>query len=546
MSFVGTQIRFIANDDTLITTIDNNTNRGAILDTTAVWDFVGGLETMRIIIDRKVDVPFFSNMRLQLWQNGTHYFTGYIATQPDVESNNEQITIDCKGLSQRLKEIVVNDTFTSTTLDVIAGSFTTEYSDVGIVYSGGNNNLPATSVSSWDVKNKPLYDVLNQIILIANKDYLTTQYYWTIDKDRNIIFDSIDTVNDLQKNLFEGYNFQDPIVDSIDSVINKLKVFRAKNTSTNETELVNTYDDTNSQGQFGIKERKILFPDYADTTTINNIANAILERFQVPEKRINIKEYSEQTLLDYGYYGLSIKPDDYYFLINNMNDISNWNTTNLINTVATNSQNQVFIGGQNIKIDLSSGSSSEFMTYTLPTKIIGPQKVRFYIYYDTVVANLQVEVIDSDGNSLLITPENTLNNDNWIKIEAAVESTLFNDIYEVKLTGPGAIENYDINIGSGLDTYGILYGSSNYIRDIASVKITFLDNNVRTLYLGYLDCFSRVWAYNRLRVLKSTYKFKNNYFTSDIEFGEKQDSLIDEFVKETMQGNLAFDIYSKQ
>jgi hypothetical protein len=451
------QIRIMSDAGQVVSLLSSDAKSGSILDANITWEKIGGLREFDFTLDRKTDVPLFNSMECELYIDGVKKYTGYTITVPTVESNDPKLLIEGRGFYFKLKEAFLTGAYSSTTVAGIIGAV--DFSDSGVNYNVGKIDCPV-AVTDIEFNKKDFVKVFDSLLKIANQDFNTTEYVWGVDEEKDLYFRPLSTTP--QKSLFEGFQYQDPEVEISDDVVNKVIAYRTTSADPNVTELVNTYEDTGSQDRNGIRERKIVFPDFTDSADIQNIADAVIKRNLDPKKRITIKDL-DVGILEEGFYNISVKPEEYFQLVNECDSLDGWDFSASPNMPVTVSQDQVLTGRSSLKFEPSALASGNFAEYTLPVKLNSPLFLRAFVYFDTDPADIQIIFTDSRGSSITLDLEGqpAATADQWLKYTQGVAANIFD--------GALAVEDVTILDGNGAPL--------DFLVDGNGTPINYLYNN---------------------------------------------------------------------
>lgn len=386
--------------------------------------------------------------------------------------------------------------------------------------------------------DKNLADIFTDLLKIANYNYDVSKYRWYVDNERELVFEELNaTPNDI---LFEGYNYQSPKVDKKSSdIINKILAFRTKVADRYSTEYVAAYQDTESQARLGLFEKKMIFPDYADTTTIGNIANSIIKQYAFPSKRIQIKNLLRETPLLFGHYGLTNKRDFYWQILAECDVTTGWNTANLTVTTFSVSTEKVLTGLRSLKFVTANGSLGDYVEYTLDEILYFPINLRFYIYFVTTAISIKLIFIDKDDAQLEV--EAKLIPDEWQKIEKSIEEII--SIGFMKVSDGKLKVQYDVSNSGFMKVRHLVQAG---IGSIKKIRVYINSNTATTFYIDRIEASSNMYRYSKLLLKQSKYTLSSLGFFVDAVFGGEADSIITEIDQRAVNGEIALDIYAKQ
>lgn len=561
----------------LVSSFRNNTLSGENLVVECNELKNGGLDTFSFTVPTTTSEPLFNDMECQIHIDGVHWFSGYAEYIPERDTNEAVIEIAGKGFVHKLKEKTINRSYASQTLDYIIKDVANLDlgSEINVFYDVLKITVPAITGITIEFKDKTLFQVFSKLNTIANKDYLTTQYTWGVDNEKELYFSAIS--NDLQKHYFEGYNYQNPSVEKMSNkLVNKILTYRTTSLDPQVIEYVATYEDTGSQGLYGLFERKITFPDYADTTTIANIANGILEKNADPVNRLEIENLQVTEKLDIGFYALSNRRDHYFLSVNEFEDIAEWTTTYMLNSVPTIDTAEVFTGRKALKVVTSAGCKDDYMELVLDEPIRFPNIFRMFVYLDDADADITVRLIDSNNNSVDLNFGDVGDlSGEWIKSLSLVSMAL--DTEELTV-------DYDITTewdlimdmeAGALDYWSEYYFTPEYwavkyfpgfnsdeassafdivaldtliregILDLTTIRIIINNDTASVFYIDSMNVEANTYLYRNIIAEEIKYKFDKSYL-ADLVLGSKTDSLIDEIDSSVKDGNIALEVFSKQ
>lgn len=421
------QIRIISDTGEVVSLLSSDTRQGSILNTTIVAEKIGGLKEFTFTLDRKTDVPLFNSMICEIYLEGSKKFTGYTLTVPTVESNNPELFIEGRGFYFKLEEKFITQTFTSTTIEAAIAAI--NLTGTGVKYNASKIDANV-SLTNIEFKDKSIENILTSFLKIANQDFNTTEYIWGVDEEMELYFYPIP--EEPKASLFEGFQFQTPSVDVIDEVINTVDAWRTKTGAPGETEFVATYIDSGSIDRNAPRARKLIFPDFANASDIQNIADAIIQRNLDPKKRIKISNLNI-GVLDFGKYNISIKPEEYFSVINEADSLDGWDLSGAPNMPVTVSDEQVLTGRASLKFEPNASAQGNFARYTLPIKLNAPLLLRVYVYFLNDPSDISVIFSDSFSSSITITPDstNTAAVNQWLKYTDTIDKNIIEGLCTV-------------------------------------------------------------------------------------------------------------------
>lgn len=529
----------------LVSSFYNNTFSAGDLVVICSEQRDGGLDEFSFTVPSDTVEPLFGQMECRIIINGVWWFSGYAESIPSSDQDDPIIQITGLGFVHKLKEKTINESYTTQTLEFIIEDIANTYLgvDLNVYFNAAKINPPSISNITIEFKDKTLESVFKSLSKIANKDYQTQQYTWGVDKEKALYFSPIS--NDTIIHYFEGYDYQAPGVEKLDGkLINKVLTYRTTQADPNIVEFVTSYEDIESIGLNGLYEKSLTFPDFADTTTISNIANSILERNSVPLDRLSIKDLPIDDLLTIGFYELSNRRDQYIVSVNEMEDLSQWDTSAMINTIPSIVSDNVFTGRKSLKLITTVGSASEFMEYILPVPIKFPDLFRLFVYLDDANADITIKIFDTNNNEFDLDFDSTAGIDQWLKKFSNIGSELqtANLLVDNGTGDEDLIVDVDVS-NSGEMIVDKLVGSG--ILDITKIRIIINNNNASTLWIDSISARANTYFHRKLLLEQVEYEL-NKSFLANVTFGEKADSLIDEIKNEVKPGDIALSVFSKQ
>lgn len=550
--------------------------RTSILNAQLTFSDIGGIKEFEIEINKNTNVVLYSGMRIDFYHADVLLGTGYTSIVPAAETGEKTLKIKGKGFAERMRDIIVNKTYSSVTLENIIKDLGSTYLDSSdIIYDSATiTNIPALTPTKMEFKDKSLYESFETLKGLANYEYETQEYIWYVGNNRKFYFEQAN--NTLRMILFEGYHFQDIDVLLDDTkVINNILAYRTKETDQDTVEYVNGYTDTVSMAIYGERQKKIVFADYADNTTIQNICNAIIEKRKYPIKKATINKFIHPGDVSWEAWniGINSKPEERLVELSNGGDTGEWDLSNCPNTLVEVDSTKVFTGRNVFKITTGTDSYNEYMELDLDNPIWFPLISRLFFYYDSDIFDLKVEfestngltkeyfygsaennlvyfdgteysnAIDHDGNNFIVQQLETADYANhWLKrnmnLEVSRDRLVLNE-------DPGTGEEVLYEDTGTLYDY-ILEQTEAYLINVKKIRIVFLTDVARVLYFDRLDISFGHWFYNELRIRTIKYSWTKDKILADIQLGDSADSLIDEINDKVDKGNVALDVFAKQ
>lgn len=524
----------------------NNVGNNAGLAVTLKTKKIGGLDKFEFSLANNFMEPLYNDMECRFFVDGVHWDTGYATRIPEPDDDSASVVIEGLGYWHKLKNVVVNESYTAQTLDTIVKDIASGYlgSDLRVLYDVAKISTPSVSSIDIEFNDKKLSEVFERLLAIANYDYSTTQYRFFVDKDRYFNFGPIS--NDIQAALFEGYQYQDPQINrKKDKIINRILAYRTTAADPSAVEYVATYSDADSVANNGTKEEKLTFPDYVNTSTIQGICEGIVAKYKDPLTTLEIQSIPVVAPMEYGFYRLDNKRLAFYRDVAEFESLSDWDSF-LSFTTASISTEHVLTNRTSMKLVTAAGSSGEYLENTFSTPVYFPTFFRIYSYRVDAAAAYTVRIFDSFGNTVDIpVGHNNEPTGEWIKytVKINVETATALLCVDVDASTSGLLR-VDID-ASTFGNLRVQYLISEGIVNIAKVQI-IMDTDAASS--GYFDEFAvETNAYKRHELIleEAEYDLTKSRLAS-LTLGDTADSIIDEVLKGTRSGDVALGVFAKQ
>lgn len=634
-SAIEARIMSITNDE--VYRIIGNTNRGKLLKVIFNYSKIGGLIDFEVTLPANTEAPLFSGMRFDFYYrddiflNNRKIFTGWSDENPLKDSNENSLTVKGFGYYNKLKNKLLTATYTDKTINYILKDLSLSDLDISL-----SDDIISDSFT-FDIafKEKNYAQVLDLLLKIANTNYSTEQYVYGVDEERQLYFKKfISSGTTVRQKYYEGYDFQNPELTLNSDIINKVIIYRIKSADSKDTEFVANYIDSVSFVENGEHSKKIIVPDYTDNNAIVRLTNAILKQRANPTVNVKLKdfyrrdcailennvyyedsngsniilvndgtgekelyyrtselnEYYFERILQPDYYGLLTKPKEKLFIINECNNLSEWNLTHLSNSTVELDSSKVLTRRNSLKWSRDvSQPAGDYIEYTLDNILAGIIELKIYIYFETAMPDVSIKFYDSYTNYVEIVSDKTNNAllNNWLQLTAVVSanntpgnifspadnfnlSILHNSVYSaLGLNTNGHEEILKLNISvfayylavekdsslfnltvntRGEDKLLIMdHYSIPLICNLTKIKIELGAGtaSANTFYIDRIECKNISWDYYRLALAKAKYTIDKDYILSNLEFGEVKPTLVDEIKDKLEKGDIAFDIYAK-
>jgi hypothetical protein len=522
----GTSIKLVSSSGQTIRHISNTNLAGSGLECKVSFKKNGGLDKIDFSVYRRTSIPTFPGMIVEVYKDNYLFATGYSDTIPKPGSDENLLEINCLGYLHKLKEETVDKVYNDVTLVDILDDVSPIFEGLDISYNVANIELPNISIFSIEFKNKDVLSVITTILQIANHDYNNAEYRWFIDEQRMLHFEEI--IRDSERGLFEGFNYQSPkILVADDNITNRVLAYKSSTTSQGELVYMGTYNDTESQGKYGVKSRKLVFPTTVDLDTLELMVNSVIEKDKEPKTKIKIGNLQG---IDYPFkfYNISNRIDEYWKLLSECDSFNDWDLSLAVASIITLSSEKVLTGRQSIKCDIQGGSLNEEIILTPPAPIFAPSLFRMYMYLEEAF-NFDIIVKSVSGVETLFDLGTT-----DLKLEAGTA---------------GGVKNVETYTGSSLKNLGITIQIS-YVgqwlkfevplttRSIESVSIRFKSDADTTGYIDRIEVLSKSYDTHKLTLEKIDYVLDKDFALSTAEFGREFPSLADAISDKVSDGQI--------
>jgi hypothetical protein len=390
----GTAIKLVSLSGEVIMYIRNTDLSGESLKCRVEELKIGGVDKIIFTVDRQTTIPTFPGMEVQVWKDGALFAIGYSDTIPKSASTNPELSIICLGYQHKLKEQVINKTYASITLKNIIADLETLLAEVDIIYDSLLIDLPNVTVTELVFNDVTLYEALQSILKIANSNYASAQYRWFIDNGRKLNYALIASTP--IRSLFEGFNYQFPEVEVDDQkVLNKVLAYKADSIDNKKLTYVASYEDTDSQGKYGIRDKIVVFPDEIDNASLQKIGEGLISKNKDPKTKVLIDNL-EGTDYPFAFYKLSSRLSNYWQVMSECDSFDNWDLSGVSSTTVTLSEETVLTGRRAIKCVTGEGSFGESIQLDNPSPVYAPSIFRLFLNLEESMT-LKITVRDSNG-----------------------------------------------------------------------------------------------------------------------------------------------------
>jgi len=507
---------------------------------------VGGLDTFSFTLANNFKDPLFNDMECRFFVDGVHWYSGYAEKIPELDSSTAEVVVEGRGFYHKLKDVIVNETYTAQTFDYILKDICSSYlgNSLNVLYDVAKISSPTITGIDVEFKDKKLFDVIYSLLKIANYNYQTTQYRFWVDKNKYFNFGSISTTN--KATLFEGYHYQHPEVQSTrDKLINKVKAYRTTSADDNKVELVSIYSDADSISNYGEVSKKVTFPDYLNSDGIKNIADGIIDKYKEPITKVNIVDYPISTIQDIGFYRLINKRFEHYTVVAKMESLTDWDVSNLNNTTASVSTTEVFTNRTSLKLVTDVGSATDYMELIISPVLRFPTLFKLFAYKTVASSQFTVRLFDTFGNSIDIeVGHNNEPIDEWISYTVEINLELGHALLYVDYdSSNGSLLRVDKDV-SNYGNFKIDWLLRDGLLNLSKVQIIVDSNTVGTSYFDQFQVLSSLYKEHTLMLETINYNLEKSS-TAELNFGDIPDNIVEEIIKGNKDGENALSIFSK-
>lgn len=542
----------------------NGTNRGALLSLTYEKQRLGGELSASFFLREGHDVPLYTGMLIVIYSEITPVAVFEVEGNPEQRGTEGQVEVKCKGLAERLKNVILTDTLSSISLKAACLHFATEAAEVGVVITEENIALPDdVLISEIEIDGTTLFDFLSSLILYANGSSSSDTLCWSINVDKELIIE--DTGEEILETFYEGYDFQSPASDvSNADQLNTLHFWR-ENETTGDQEYVDTYIDEDSADQYGVFGKRIELKYYATNGDCARMAAGIFARHANPARTITVS--SVQADLPFGSYRLAFQP---VFVWNRLYAGENKDSLDLARSsgVSFTDDATSVVGLFSTKCSLNS-TASGYVSIPVDPIIILPKRVRFFMK-GTAGAKCILTLVDKYGDS--VSAELTCTGE-WTQFTLFVRDTRreayamhmkhptrLHSINETEApyvpyasesaesgnddifhTGPEtAIAREEINRAfdyaivmpeevSGEDRG--LYALVRYsVTSISEIRLQWVTPSCE-IWLDHVDCYVQQWSMESVPLNKAKYALVNDELIGEVEFGDESKTAAEEITE---------------
>jgi len=511
----------------IVTTLSVGTERGALLALSFEMERMGGVVNAEFNIAEGLDVPFFIGNPVTVVYNGEDILGFDVKNPPDNRGKDGLVLVECSGYCERLKRAVSSTTFTGATLTAALTSLATLAASVGITIDAAHLTLPATTITSMEYEDTAIYDIVDDIVDMANGSAGEDVYAWDITVDRYLRV--YDTRSIAVQAMYEGFHYQAPEIDTaFDDMVNVLKLWRKLSTGSGK-EYVDTYEDAESQDTYGVYEERLDLDYYASNADCAVLASGVLARTAQPQRRVTVNSIPVELSaaspgLLFGTYALFYSPKMIWKRLFSGTDEGVFDLSFASGTTVSVSPASL-IGRTSVKCALSAAASGYAALHFDPS-ILLPRTIRIYAKAPAGTQMI-LGLIDNNGDGLSYPV--TFDGD-WMRLSVNYETSVAECALALKRDSDET--NYVVAMRRDTDEtdYAITLLNRNFIAALSEIRFHWVTPSV-DIYVDYIDVISKRWEREDVPLNRAKYLLENNALTAEAEFGGKRSTTTDELTE---------------
>lgn len=514
----GIEIQFYSITGELIGVIGSNYEQSNLKSVEIKINKIGELIGFNFTVGRRLDIPFYNDMETRFYINGIHWFTGLMVYEPDQGRRNVQYQYQGKGFWDYTKRTVINELYNDKTLDFAIKDIITTHlvPNSRIVYNPDLINPPSlTMTDKLEINDKTIEKAFEKLIKYANFDYKNHEYRMGVNLNNEIFFEEIDRT--IAYGFFEGYQFQNPDIEvDTDDLVNKIRIYRCFENN-QIVEFVLEISDADSINEWGERKQKLLIPDYADNTNLTRLAQAKLELRKDPRVKMEINELTvDDEPYDFASYNISSRHAEYSINVSDFEALASWSIQAVVSTI-TRSQEQVFSKNAAFKVVQASGSSGDYLEFTIDEAVYFPSTLILYVNQNVAGEFFFITIYDDWGNQEDIGENIFLMTEADDNLTTEDNDLLIADQLSFRVDILGDFVRLELPI--------------NVLDNIKRIRITLTADESVTLFFDRLDLVANIWKKEELIPDEFLYLFAKGNSKVKATFGEKTLNIIDDIKK---------------
>lgn len=509
----------------LVTLITSGTERGSLLSLKIEAERIGGVVHAEFFVAEGNDVPFFTGNPVLLYVDGVLSAGFDIKNTPGNRGEEGTVLVEGIGFCERLKKVLISETFTAQSVIDIITYLTPQFESVGIFIDEDLiSALPAVSFAELTYEDVTLYDVVSDLMVYSNGYLEEDKLTWDITPSRYFRVLDIDAIP--ISGFYEGFSYQSPNIDtSFDSVINTVSIWRKKATSS-ESEYVDTYLDASSRELYGLYEEEVKIPYYASATDCARIAEGILSRYSVPIKTAKVTNLlppiNEEGLgLPFGKYALYHSPKLLWKRMFAGQDIGVIDLSFASGTTLALSTDAL-VGKTSLKFMLS-GVADGYASLPLDPAVLLPRKIRLFMKAPPGT-RFTLGLIDSNGDGMSYP---VYFDEGWVRLVISYSTTVQKSIVALKRESDETDYALALKRESDETDYCVTLLNRDFISSLKEIRFHWETASTEIL-LDYIDIQSIRWEQDILPLAKASYSMVNKGVTAEAEFGKTETTTPDQ------------------
>lgn len=444
--------------------VTDTSDRGGTFDFSAEFKTLGGFSTAKIKLSRYANLVISNRIPCDVYYNDEKVLTGYIDSFTDPSTVSENLEIKIISAWERLKNLELDTTYTTVTLEDVIDDIYDRLLAEGIVTGlYKQEDYSTINIVNLVYDNKPYTEVMDQVLQLVNNEYEQHTVY--IDVNGVLRFVIVDTEE--KGYLFQNTDYQDGKYKPVPPVANKLFVYTTvRAAGINKQVLTAELTNEISVDAYGVYSKSIVFTNEIDDDTALMMGESILKYTSQNGFDIKLNDLLNYHKLDFKKYVIQTERYEARYAIEGGTDLSQWNLTNLTNTTAEIDNDKYYTGNQSLKLTLDTGSTGEEIFYKSGF-LVGVSSINV-TYQTTAGATGKLIATDSVGNQLFFALDSV---GAWSSILIQPQSGTEDYLLSVDDTGGSYLLEVTDNDGGGDVDYNLKVTAAAVLLDIASIVI---------------------------------------------------------------------------
>lgn len=409
-----------------------------------------GCSSFKLKLNALPPFPMFAFSILQIKVGNTRYnwYSGEISYLPDEgESDDKGYEFSGSGLRNYLSTLKAKTTY-ATGQDVgvivkdLVETWIAPYSPIKYNASKIQATTGVIIANAIELSSMPIETILNTLSAMASCD-------WGVDGDKDLYFLPQSTT--IQKTMFVGYGINTFKPKwNLQEVKNVITVQRQEGAGSGGVgwAVAGIYNDPSSVKKYGRKELNYQVPGYFHDEECDIIGNALKNEKKEPAMSATVSGIpisGGNDFLQRGNYRFVMPFDQYYFVLDDMDDVAAWDADTGI-TLEKDAINYIY-GDGSIKATIGATvSAGDTIINSLYSPLstdryfsLGKIKsVRFYAQSDRANNAFKFVVIGRDGTTATFNISIPVR-DKFVEINADISASDISDIREIKVIASDSV-----------------------------------------------------------------------------------------------------------